>query len=191
MTEPSDANDVFLTVYESIPDEWDDAQAFLVEQLREITNGVNERDIGLYYQDTTPNGQKWQPSATALAATDTPAEPRTVFRKIITLRRTDSGGGGAGTGGLNDFRATNPQNVAHGITTSVNFCITRLYGAASDPAASTLNSGIPLPYLQTSGTSSIGLEMDATNIILTQGATPTDMSAYECAWVVVEWINEA
>lgn len=176
MTEPSDTNDVFLTVYESIPDKWDDAQAFLVEQLREITNGINERDIGLYYQDTTPNGQKWQPSAAALAATDTPAEPRTVFRKLINI------------GTLNDFSTTAQQTVAHGITTTANTCITRLYGAASDKGASSLTEAIPLPFLDVASTRSVALSMNASNIIL-DGTT--DMSNFDCAWVVVEWINEA
>lgn len=178
MTAPQGEADTFLTVYEAIPDEWDDAQEFLTEQLREITNGVNDRDVGIYYDDIYANGQKWQPSSAALSSTTTQAEPRTVFRKLIDL------------GGLNDFTATNPQNVAHGITTTANFCITRLYGAASDPGASTLTSGIPLPYVDQAGTNSIGLTMDATNIILTMG-TAADLSAYTCAWVVVEWIDEA
>ena len=176
MTSPSDANDVFLTVYESIPDEWTDAQQFITEQLREITTGVNERDIGLYYEDTTPNGQKWQPGDTALTSTETPAEPRTVFRKVVDL------------GTLNDFSTTTPQNVAHGITTSANTCITRLYGAASRPGASSLTLGIPLPFLDVAGSDSVALSIDATNIIL-DGTT--DMSAYTCAWAVVEWIDEA
>lgn len=167
---PSNDFDTYIPVYNAIPEEWEDARQFLIERLREIVDGVNARDYASYIDRDTLNGQLWLPGIGTSF--------RDVFRKVIDL------------GGLPDFGTTDPKNVAHGITFSANTCITRLYGAASDPGVTTLNSGIPLPYVEPTASAHIGIEIDGTNIII-NGNGATDYSAYTCAYVVIEWIDEA
>lgn len=168
MTSPSNDFDVYLPVYNAIPEGWEDARAFLVERLREVTDGINSRDFAYYIDTETLNGQLWVPGT---------GDFRDVFRKVIDV------------GPLNNFNTDPLQQVPHGITTSANTCITRFYGAASDPGASSLTSGIPLPYVEMpTNTNHIGIDIDGTNINLRGSG---DYSAYTCAYVVVEWIDEA
>lgn len=169
---PSNDFDSFIPVYNSIPDEWQDARQFLIERLREITDSSNSKDYGLYIDRQTLNGQEWLPNGTA-------TKYRECIRKVIDIAP------------LPDFGAVglDPKRVAHGITFSENTCITRLYGAATDPSASSITLGIPLPYVQMAGGAHIGIEIDGTNIII-NGDGATDYSAYTCAYIVVEWIDE-
>lgn len=168
---PSDDFETFVPPPVYLPSTYEDARDLLTETLEDLSNGVNVRDYAYYVDRTVINGQQWMGNAT-------PNELRSVFRKVIDL------------GGLPNFGSTDPKNVAHGITTSANTCITRLYGAASDPGASSLTLGLPLPYVDAGGTAHIGLAIDSTNIII-NGDGATDYSAYTCAYVVVEWLDEA
>ncbi len=171
MTTPSNDFDGYLPVYNAIPEEWEDSRQFLTERLREITDSVNARDFAEYIDKETLTGQIWLPG--------TELKLRDGFRKVVDVAPLiDFGGGGSSMAG-----------VPHGITTSENTCITRLYGAASNPGASTLTMGIPLPYVDMPGDSDhIGLSVDATNIIISGAG---DYSAYTCVYVVIEWIDEA
>lgn len=175
----SSQNDAaFIPVYDFIPENWEDARRVLVEHLRQITEGVNDSEKGFHVDVETLAGKFWTPRARASA--DDPIVYRNVFRKVVDLE------------GLDDFSAGTPPNtqtVAHGITFTENSFITALYGAATDPALSDLNAGIPLPFLDV-GTlaNGIQLDIDGTNINLTSSA---DYSAYTEAWVVVEYVQEA
>jgi hypothetical protein len=167
---PSNDFDSYLPVYNAIPEEWEDSRQFLTERLREITDSVNAKDFAQYIDRDTLNGQLWLPG--------TGTSLRDNLRKVVDI------------GPLPDFGVTSTKTVAHGITFSENTCITRFYGAASDSGATDLTKGIPLPYIQMPGGAHIGIEIDGTNIIIT-GDGATDYSAYTCAYVVVEWIDEA
>lgn len=165
----------FAPVYDYIPEDWDEGRRTLVQALRETANVANAGVRGNHVEAEVISGKTW--TAKARATLSDPIVYRNVMRKVIDL------------GGLNDFSVTSPQNVAHGITTNANTFITALYGAASDPGASTLTAGIPLPYVDTSALGAcIGLRMDATNIIL---VSATDYSAYTRAWIVVEYVQES
>lgn len=174
----NEIDDTFIPVSNWIPEEWEEARRVIVERLREITNGVNDSSKGYHVDTEVLAGKFWTPKARASA--DEPIVYRNVFRTVVDLS------------GLDDFSAGTPPNTqseAHGITFTEDSFITALYGAATDPAASDLNSGIPLPYLDV-GTlaNGIQLDIDGTNINLTSSA---DYSAYTSAWVVVEYVQEA
>lgn len=145
----------------------DDPREFrneLEDFLKKNVEAVNTKDIGLYYDVETVNGQQWFTPGEA-------GEVRQAIRKVIDM------------GGLNDFTTTNPQNVAHNIAIDANIVVTRLYGVATDPNT----SFIPLPYVDMSGGGNhIGLSMDGTNIILESNL---DYSGYTTAYVVVEFIQ--
>ena len=165
----------FASIYDWTPEKWDEARPVLIEAIRQAANSANDAVRGSYNTVETLSGKKWTPRNRASA--DTPIIQREVFRKIVDLD------------GLNDFTSTNPQPVPHGITTNANTFVTALYGAASDPGASSLTAALPLPYVDISALAAcIELRMDATNIILESG---TDYSAYTNAWVVIEYVQEA
>ena len=54
---PSNDFDTYIPVYNSIPEKWEDAREFLVERMREVADGVNARDYGLYIDREILNGQ--------------------------------------------------------------------------------------------------------------------------------------
>jgi len=166
---PSDNFETFIPVYDGLPDTYEEAREYLVEQLRQVADGVNSRDYGVYADVEVINGQEFGVGTEEL---------KPVFRKVIDL------------GGLPDFGVTDPKQVAHGITFSENARITRFYGTATDPATSNLTSAIPLPYVQMSAGAHIGLEIDGTNIEL-YGNGAADYSAYTTAYAVVEWTDQA
>lgn len=166
MTAPQNF-EAFVSIQNRLPEEWEDAREVLTDRLRETAEGVNVRDYAYYVDLESPSGQTWFPDA---------ADFRSGFRKVIDI------------GGLPNFAVTNPQNTAHGITTSDLTKVTRLYGAATNPGVASLTSGIPLPFVDTSGGNHIRLEIDATNVIITGSG---DYSAYTTAYVVIEWLEEA
>lgn len=169
---PSNDFDVYIPVYNAVPQNWEDARGFLLARLREVTESLNNKDYGLYIDRDTLNGQSWIPG------TD-PVKFRDVIRHVVDI------------GGLPDFAVTDPKEVPHNIQAfSENSCITRLYGCATNPGLTSITKGIPLPYVDMPGGANIGLEIDDTNIII-NGDGATDYSDYTCCFVVVEWIDEA
>ena len=167
---PTNDFDSYLPVYQDIPSDWESARQFLLERLREINETLNIKDYGLYIDRDTLNCQAWLPGADGV-------EYRDVIRHVVDI------------GALPNFAVVNPLVVAHGIVFSENTSITRLYGTATDPDATTITSGIPLPFVEMVGGAHIGLEITNTDIIIT-GDGATDYSAYTRSFVVVEWIDE-
>lgn len=147
-----------------LPMEPDLMRAAITERERRTSDVLNQKERGNYENQEISINQKWFTTANNQVKRD-------VYRKVIDL------------GGLNDFTAVNPQNVAHGIAITATIIITRIYGAATDP--STLY--IPLPYVDmTGGGNNIQLSMDNTNIILRSNL---DYSGFTTAYVVVEYIK--
>lgn len=163
----------YVTVYDSIPGEWNEAREFLVDQLRQISDAINARDIGYYVNDEQLSGQQF------VSGTDK-QQFRDVFRKVIVI-------------GALPNAAT--KSVAHGITTNGNTFITRIYGTATKPevvippALPTLMvSAIPLPYIDLPVVlGNVSLSIDQTNIIIT---TTGNYSEYTRTYVVVEYVQE-
>jgi hypothetical protein len=49
----------YVPVYDSVPEKWEDARQFLVEQLKKISNAVNNREIGYYINDQILSGKQF------------------------------------------------------------------------------------------------------------------------------------
>lgn len=153
----------FTPVYNYIPEKWEESRAALTQLLRQISNGVNIRDVGFYYTEETLTGQRFVP-------TDNQQNYRSVFRKVIRI--------GALPG-------ASPKSVAHGITVSANTRFTSIYGTANNPST----SFIPLPYVSAASSAAcIQVDVTATHVVITTG---TNYSAYTDAFVVLEYVNEA
>lgn len=105
----------FLPVYDTVPEKWEDARAFLVEQLKKISNAVNIRTIGWLLDQELLSGQAFIPGVTIPG--NNPGEFRQVLRKVIDVSPLVAG-------------ANAP--VAHGITFDTNFTLIDLWVAGTD-----------------------------------------------------------
>lgn len=143
----------------------------LREYLTDISLAVNSKDSGLYTNDEVVTGQRFLPLHSTEASSS--VVYRDVYRKVI------------------DFGAlpnTTTKTVAHGISTTQDYSIVQLYGAATNPAAAAIHRGIPIPYVNAlTPIDSVGLFMDATNISIT--TTSAIYIGYTRCFVIVEYIK--
>lgn len=143
MTSPSSQTfESYVPVYDAIPDDWDEAKPFLVEQLKEHANAINIREIGWFLDEELLSGKQFIPSANVSGNSD---QYRTIFRKVIDCSPLAPG----------------VNNFAHGITVDANFTLMQLYAAATNDIALI---GQPIP----NGPDTISY--DVNNIIITVAA---------------------
>lgn len=149
-----------IPLYNSLPEQWEEAHKALVDKLQLMGNAINNRETVWVVEEETLTGKLFIEGASG--------EFRNIFRKAINI-------------------GTLPNNttlsVAHGITIDANFTLLQVYGGGSDPVG--LNS-IPLPFVSSAG-AAIEVNIDANNInIVTTG----NYSAYTSSYVIVEYIRE-
>lgn len=135
----------FVPVYDAVPDKWEEAQPFIVEQLKRISNAINIREIGWFLDEELLSGKAFLPGLQPLTDFSTSQLFRQILRKVIVFPGLTVG--------------VNTQ--AHGIMVDVNFSLIQLFGAATNATAFT---GEPIP----NGADTISY--DATNIIITVAA---------------------
>lgn len=152
----------FVPVYDAIPDKWDDARPFMVEQLKKISNAINIREIGWFLDEELLSGKAFIPGAIP-AGNTTPIQYRQILRKVIDF--------GPLIVGVNQ--------KPHGILFDANFTLIQLWGAATRVTGVLLAFNIP----DGPGTGS-SINMDVTNINIL-----TTVAMDRCI-VVVEYIQE-
>lgn len=74
-------------------------------------------------------------------------------------------------------------SVPHGINFTTNYSFYQVYGMANNPTALT---AITLPYVTSSGTGGIQIEVTATNVVIT---TTGNYSAYTVNYLVLEYLK--
>ena len=131
----------FLPVYDAVPESWDDARPFIVEQLKRISNAVNVREIGYFLDEELLSGKAFIPGQESLNNIGTSQIFRTILRKVIDV--------GPLVVGVN-------APVAHGITFDDNFTLIDLWVAGTNSTTLTARD--------ISGNDVI---MDATNLTIT------------------------
>lgn len=141
----------------------------LYQNLNLMALALNTKDSALYVEQEFLNGQQYFPNPSLTSSTAQTPTMRQVFRKVINF------------GTLPNTATT---SVAHGITITSGFSLTRLYGAATNTART---SFIPLPFASPTDADNIQLDMDATNINITTGK---DQTAYTTCYVVIELIKQ-
>ena len=160
----------FVPVYDAIPDKWDEARPFIVEQLKKISNAVNIREIGWFLDEELLSGKAFIPGSTSLGDLSTSQVFRQVLRKVIDFGPLPNAGG---------------KSVPHGINFDSNFTLVQFYGAATNP---TNLLAIPIPYAHPSTTlNTVALAMDSTNVII---ATGINWSPYTRVFITIEYMQE-
>lgn len=130
----------YVPVYDAIPEKWEDAQPFLVEMLKKVSNAINIREIGWLLDEELLSGKSFIPVAVP-AGDASPQIFRSVLRKVIDCSPLAAG--------LN-------AGIAHGITFDSRFTLIDLWVAGT-------NSGT-LTALVINGNDVV---MDATYIVIT------------------------
>lgn len=132
----------YVPVYDAIPQDWNEAQQFLTQQLKEYGNAINIREIGWFLDEELISGKQFIPPANV---SGTSQQYRTVFRKVIDCSPL--------VAGVNNF--------PHGITVNSRFSLIQLYAGATNTGALT---GVPLPNAVDT------ITYNANNIIITVAA---------------------
>jgi|TARA_R100000501_G_C2565811_1_gene74632 hypothetical protein len=152
-----------------IPEDESEKDLKLRQYLNNIATATNTKDSGIYDGTETITGQRFLP--TFSSDTGSNATYRSVFRIVVD------------TGALAN---TGTTSIAHGITTQASYSLVKMYGAATDPGASTWTAVLPLPYAHPTAANNIALDADATNINITTGS---NRSAFTRSFVVLEYIQ--
>jgi hypothetical protein len=160
----------YVPVYDVIPEKWEDARPFVVEQFKKITNAVNIREIGWFLDEELLSGKAFIPGLNSAADGGTSQQYRQILRKVIDFGTLPN----AGT-----------KSVGHGITVDANFTLIQIWASATDPIGLT---AIPIPFATPVALNqNIALQMDAVNVTITTG---TNRSNYTRCTVVCEYIQE-
>lgn len=144
----------------------------LTQTLNDISLAINAKDTGFYPLEEFVCGQAFFPNPALSSLTATTPVQRYVFRKVINFGTLPN----AGT-----------TSVAHGISFTANFTLTRLYGAATDPGASLRY--IPIPFVNVSGAEPVGnieINLDVTNVNITTTGNGTNFTN---TYVVIEYLK--
>lgn len=162
--------ETFVPVYDAVPDKWEDARPFIVEQLKRMSNAINIREIGWFLDEELLSGKSFIPGSENLDNLSTSQVFRQVLRKVIDFGALPA----AGT-----------KSVPHGITFTDNFTLVQMFAAATDPIALL---AFPIVYADPLVlANAVALNMDATNVNITVGV---NRSAYTRVFVTIEYLQE-
>jgi hypothetical protein len=153
----------YVPVYDSIPEEWEEGRAILVEYLKKITNSLNTKEIGFFLNEQLISGKQFIPG------TANNQLFRTVFRTVINF------------GALPN---NTTKSVAHGVTVNASFSLIDMYLSATDPVGLT---GFSLQYWDNTGSSPITLNYTSTDVVV---KTTANYSNFTTTYVVLEFIQE-
>lgn len=108
----------YVPVYDTVPEKWEDAREFLVEQLKKISNAVNIREIGFLLDEELLSGKQFIPTASMSGPTSSTSQQfRTVLRKVIDVSPL--------VAGVN-------APILHGIVFDINFTLIDLWVAGTN-----------------------------------------------------------
>jgi hypothetical protein len=160
----------YVPVYDVVPDTWNDARPFIVEQLKRIANAVNIREIGWFLDEELLSGKAFIPGVNAAATGATSQIYRQILRKVINFGALPAAG---------------VKSVPHGITFTNNFTLTFMGAYATDPVAFI---AFPIPYCDPAALANgVSLTMDATNVNISVGV---NRSAFTRCYVTIEYLQE-
>lgn len=132
----------YVPVYDVVPEKWEDARPFIVEQLKKISNAVNIREIGWFLDQELLSGKAFIPGMAQVLDGGSSQQFRQILRMVVI------------TGPL--VIGANP-GVPHNIVFDANFTLIQLWVSATN---STTLQAITMSDPQ-------NVTMDANNINIT------------------------
>jgi len=121
--------ETYLPIYDAVPPEWEQSRPFFVEQLKRISNSVNDKVNGLYIDDETLTGKQF------ISDNGVANDFRSVFRKTIPVQPL--------VAGANSF--------PHNLTFDSNFTGVIYYVTATDSISKRMIT-MTYPYVDSSST---------------------------------------
>jgi hypothetical protein len=169
--QPSDSQELesYVPVYDVVPEKWEDARAFIVEQLKRLANAVNVREIGFFLDQELLAGKFFIPGISIAEGGGSSQQFRTVLRKVINFGTLPNSGS---------------KSVPHGIDFDTNFTLVFLGGYATNPT--NLNA-IPLPFSSPTLNQNILLYIDSVNVNV---ITALNYTNYTTCFVTIEYMQE-
>jgi hypothetical protein len=162
--------ETFVPVYDAVPENWEDARPFVVEQLKKISNALNIREVGWYIDEEVLSGKAFIPGDNSGGGA-TNQVFRQVFRKVIDFGTLPN---------------ATTKSVPHGITVTNDFTLVFMGAYATDPVNLV---AIPIPFTSTVALANqISMFMDATNVTITTGSNNTN---YTRCFVTIEYLLES
>lgn len=142
----------------------------LYQNINNISLALNLKDSGYYSLQEFVNSQRFFPDPNLNSTTAAVPVFRQVFRTVVNFGALPN----AGT-----------KSVAHNIAVNSGYSFTRIYGCASNTAAT---SFLPLPYATPAALNqNILLNADNTMVNITTGI---DYSSYTTCYVILEYIKQ-
>ena len=75
----------YVPVYDAIPERWEDARSFIVEQLKKISNGVNVREIGFFLDQELLTGKSFIPGVNIATDGGSSQQFRSILRIVVDV----------------------------------------------------------------------------------------------------------
>jgi hypothetical protein len=75
----------YVPVYDEVPDKWEEARPFLVEQLKKISNAVNIREIGWFLDEELLSGKAFIPGINIATDGGSSQQFRTILRIVVDV----------------------------------------------------------------------------------------------------------
>jgi hypothetical protein len=152
----------YVPVYDSIPEKWDDARPFLVENLKKISTALNSREISFFLDQELLSGKQFIPTASMSGPTSSTSQQfRSILRMVVN------------TGAL--VNGANPVKP-HGINFDSNFTLIDMWVSA------TKTSSMPFNAITMSDPQNVTL--DSTNINI------NSPGAFDRSYCVLEYTQE-
>lgn len=162
----------FLSNDYIFPDDEGQFRVTLQEYLNRIATAITYKENGTFVSQESLTGKIFLPTFSTTGSSN--SNLRDVYRVVVDTGTLPN----AGT-----------STTAHGIATTQNYSLISIYGGATDPGVSTITSGIPLPYINTTTPGdSVTVNIDATNVNIT--TTTANYTSYTRSFVVIEYIKE-
>lgn len=125
----------YVPVYDAIPEKWEDARPFVVEQLKKVSNALNAREIGFYLDEELLSGKAFIPGVAIMTEDGTSQTFRSILRKVVDV--------GPLVAGAN-------AGVLHLIDFDANFTLIDIWVAGTNSGALTARNINPNDVLMTS-----------------------------------------
>lgn len=107
----------YVPVYDVVPEKWEDARPFIVEQLKKVSIGLNSREIGFFLDQELLTGKAFIPGINEVLDAGSSQQFRSILRFVMLLPN-------GLTPGMN--------LIAHDITNDANFTLFDLWCSATD-----------------------------------------------------------
>lgn len=73
----------YAPLYDSVPENWEDARGYITENLKILGNLINIREIGWYLDEELLSGKQFIPSNAQALISGTAPQARTILRKVV------------------------------------------------------------------------------------------------------------